>query len=121
MTIEDPETYCASLWNWECLNGCFGETSIKPTDIDGFIERKGRFLIIETKLPRADIPQGQEITFKALLDTGHFTIMIIWGKPNEPEKIKVLAGTATKTYDPADIEKLREITKKWFKWADSEY
>ena len=51
MTINDPVKFCAGLWDWGILNGCFGDTLIKPTDIDGFVERNGKFLFFETKSP----------------------------------------------------------------------
>jgi hypothetical protein len=118
MTINNPEQFCKSLWDWGCLDGCFGQTRIKPTDIDGFVERKGHFLLFETKLPGADIPEGQWITFNQLLKTGKFSIIIVWGKPGIPEEIKVLTGKHERNYKDIDLLKLRDVVSSWFKWAN---
>lgn len=119
MTINDPQMYINSLWDWGCLNGCFGDTKIKPTDIDGFVERNGRFLIIETKLPTVEVPAGQEITFSRLINTGYFSIIIVWGNPNNPEMIKVITRKKEKIYSHTNIKQLRDIVTSWFNWANS--
>ena len=31
MTINDPEAFCAGLWDWAILDGCFGDTAIMPS------------------------------------------------------------------------------------------
>jgi hypothetical protein len=41
MTINKLDAYVAGLWDWVCLDGCFGDTKIRPTDIDGLVERRG--------------------------------------------------------------------------------
>lgn len=82
MTINNPVEFCAGLWDWHILAGCFGKTKIMPTDVDGFVERKGNFLWLETKKENVLIPNGQLITFMTLIKTGYFTIFIIWGDIN---------------------------------------
>jgi hypothetical protein len=118
MTIQNPEEYLNNIWDWAILRGCFGETRIEPTDIDGFVERNGRFLVIETKAPYVEVKTGQMITFKRLIDTGYFTIVLVWGKPGKPEKIVLMTRQTTIEYDSVDIEKLRKIVGSWFEWAN---
>jgi hypothetical protein len=119
MTINNPEAFCASLWDWGCLDGCFGETRIKPTDLDGLIERHGKFLAIETKLPGVSIPQGQDIILRALAGTGYFTVLVVWGKPGVPERASLWHAGNTHEYDTCNLARLRDIVSRWFRWADS--
>ena len=118
MTIENAEAYVAGIWDWGILRGCFGDTKIEPTDIDGFVERKGQFLLIEAKDKNAALKTGQRITFEALHKTGFFTVLIAWGETNKPERIELWHNGKRKVYDPANLEKLRVIVSWWFKWAD---
>ena len=120
MTINNPELYIKSLWDWSILDGCFGNT-IKPTDIDGFVERNGRFLVIETKLPGALIPQGQMITFRALAKTTLFTIIVVWGEPGTPQHVKLMTrrGEGKKRY--CDLDGLRDLCSKWFDYANGAF
>lgn len=107
-----------NIWDWGILDGCFGDTKIKPTDLDGFIERKGKFLVIETKSPNVEVTKGQQITFDALINTGYFTVIVVWGEANKPEKIKLITSQAQKEY-PGSIAKFREIVSRWYAWADN--
>jgi hypothetical protein len=56
--IRNMSQYDRGIWDWSILDGCFGDTKISPTDIDGCIERKGRKLFLETKTPGNPIPYG---------------------------------------------------------------
>lgn len=107
-----------NLWDWGILDGCFGDTKIKPTDIDGFIERNGFFLVIETKSPGVEVKLGQMITFKRMIDIGKFTILIIWGKPGKPEKMLLMTRKITKEYH-GGVDELREIITQWFSYANN--
>lgn len=119
MTIENPSEYLRNLWDWSVLDGCFGETKIKPTDIDGFIERNGKFLAIETKSPGVDLNVGQLITFRSLVKTGYFTVAVVWGNPGSPTKILLMTRRATLEYSSADLAKFRWIVSEWFSYADN--
>lgn len=118
MTIENPDEYLANIWDWAILDGCFGKTKIKPTDIDGFVERNGKFLAIETKSPGVEIKTGQMLTFKRLIDTGYFTVLLVWGSANKPQKITLMTSKTTIDYEAADLDTLRRITERWFEWAN---
>lgn len=117
MTINSAEKFVKSLWDWGVLDGCFGETKIKPTDIDGFVERNGRFLLFETKGEGVPLTKGQKITFDKLNQTGKFTIIVIWGDPGNPVRMKVMHGWYEDEFD-ADIEVLRDWVSRWFKWVN---
>lgn len=88
-TVKFPDTFSKSTppwadgvlyWNW--IEEAFRDTKIKPMDFDAVVERNGHFLIIESKNPGVDIPQGQMITLEHLWQLGRFTIFFVWGKVN---------------------------------------
>lgn len=112
--IRDPERFVAGLWDWTCLQGCFGDTKIEPTDLEGFVERKGQFLILETKAPGATVPKGQEIMFKNFAASGIGTVMILWGHRNAPEKIRVMRGNYDRIFENADMGMLCRYVSRWF-------
>lgn len=120
MTINDPDAYIASLWDWACLDGCFGDSNIMPSDVDGRIERNGKILEIETKLPGVSIPEGQEIMLNVLVHIYGFTEIIAWGFPESPEKIELRTPHITRVYENTNLGKLREIVSKWYEWADNQ-
>lgn len=115
MTIHSPELFLDNLWDWGFLDECFAPSKIKITDIDGLIERKGSFLLIETKLPNIEVPKGQAILFDALLKTGCFHILIIWGHRNQPE-YRMFWGMKRKV--PATVESIQEIVRRWYLLAN---
>lgn len=92
MTINSIDKFMRSLpaafdgvFNWDYLLPAFKGSKIEPTDIDAVVERKGQFLIFETKDIGKKIPLGQAITMRELLKLNHirkqtFTIYCIEGK-----------------------------------------
>lgn len=110
MTIRNLQIYTQSLWDWGILKGCFGSTHIEPTDVDGLIERRGKFLLLEAKSPGKFIPKGQQIMFDNLLKTGIFTVLVIWGQPNKPEQMQVWGQLPR----PASLDTLRQEISKWY-------
>lgn len=119
MTINDPASYVAGLWDWAVLDGCFGQTRIRPTDIDGEVERNGWFLRLETKAPGAGIPEGQMRTFRQLIAIGRFTILVVWGRKGKPEKLRIMRPGQDDVMEPATLEDLRHEVAKWFRAADA--
>lgn len=115
MSIRDKDKYFDNLWDWKILNGCFGSTKISPTDIDGFVERNGSFLLIETKLPGNEVTVGQKITYDHLIKIPRFFVLIIWGQKDKPEALQFWG----KNKMEADITKLKEVVKQWFKFANN--
>lgn len=118
MTIQNADSYMEGIWDWGILNGCFGASRIEPTDIDGFVERKGRFLVLETKGIGKDIPKGQMIAFESLRNTGLFTIFIIWGDRNAPAEMQIFAANGISYTFPANIHELQRAVKLWYAKAD---
>jgi hypothetical protein len=116
--LRSRDAYRDAAWDWSILDGCFGHTRIAPCDLDGLIERNGRFLVIEAKPGTKPLDRGQEITLNALARTGLFTVLVVWGPRNTPRRLVVLTKDRAMTYDPATLDTLRGIVTRWFTWAD---
>lgn len=115
MAIKNFEFYNSQLWNWGFLDQCFEETKIRVTDIDGFVERNGKFLLIECKSHNAPIPMGQNIMFKKMLETKLFTILLIWGDANKPVRCELWTNDKQYKYDHADLIFIQRLVHGWFK------
>ena len=129
-TIKYPETFNASpaakydgVFDWSWTKGCFGQTNITPMDFDGVVERKGNFIVFETKNWGVQIPKGQEITLQQVYGTGVWTVMMIQGKA-EPEMAKVWCapgfkkGSMMDRYSPITTERARTFVSDWYQFAN---
>lgn len=116
--IRNQKAFDRGVWDWEPLNDCFGDTGIRVTDLDGFIERKGSFLVLEAKGPGKEIPTGQKITFDALRKTKHFTILVIWGPQNQPESALLMTEKKQYEYKVVNWQIIQNIVSWWFEVAD---
>lgn len=121
--INNPDKFMQGFWNWDILAGCFGDTKIKVMDIDGAVERNGKFLFIETKSLEAGdkLPLGQHLFLKNLALKGAFVI-VLWGDKDNPVRAKTYNGERrgfeeTEPFD-CDIDWLRETVSAWFEYAD---
>jgi len=126
MTILHRETFNSFLpanfdgvFEWDFLCPVFEGTNIKPMDIDCIVERKGKFLVFETKSPGKEIPLGQTITLESLVKTGYFVIIILWAK--KPEEInswqvwfKKGDGIIKKTIEGNSNDLREYIKEKWW-------
>lgn len=120
MTINNPELYMAGVWDWQFLNECFRPTRIKVMDIDGFVERNGRFLVIETKRSGAEIPTGELISFRQLVKQGHW-VLIIWGYQKEPvHDLLLMTPSGEVRYSDEEKETIQDIVHDWYRWADKQ-
>ena len=116
--IKSPAANFDGVFDWSWTQGCFGNTKIKPMDINGLIERNNQFLIFETKDSGVAIPQGQLITLDRLWKTGPFTIMLIWGK-RSPEYFEYWPAYSANRFRYYGVDEAIEVVKKWFEWADN--
>ncbi|MAH51417.1 hypothetical protein CMI37_36715 [Candidatus Pacearchaeota archaeon] len=125
-TILHPKKFRQSLppgydgaFDWSWTDGCFGNTTIAPMDIDGVVERHGRILVFETKDVGVEVKKGQLITLTSLYKMGDFTVMFIWGK-TEPETVEVW-------YPPpynykrnyTGVAWARKVVAWWFEYASA--
>lgn len=119
MTINNLDKFIDGLWDWGILQGCFGGTKIQPSDIDGLVERNGNFLVLEGKHPGVKLNQGQLMTFNSMINTGLFTVVVIWGKNNYPIEMLVMYPPPLQSKQgKASIEDLRRVVSWWFRYAN---
>lgn len=115
MNIRDPQKFLETQWDWTPFNSCFGGTAIRISDIDGFVERNGKVLIIETKMPNQIVPKGQCIAFNRFSRIPGFTVLIVWGKPNHPVALQVWGKTG---HIPTNNDQLNAYIARWFAMAN---
>jgi hypothetical protein len=122
VTIHDPQKFMNGLWDWAMLDGCFGTTRIRPTDIDGLVERHGNFLFLEAKSPGVALPRGQEITFCALARKPNNTIIVFWGDKTMQiiTSIQVFQGGKKRDLADPSIDELRKVVSEWYSHADKQ-
>lgn len=130
-TIKHHETFVRSpsagfdgVFDWTWTQGHFGEGKITPMDFDGVVERKGNFIVFETKGVNVPVPKGQLITLDAAYNLGVFTILFIEGKA-DPEAAKCwfqngfYGGRRMEEHRPTNREKLGNFVGKWYEFADA--
>ena len=116
MSIRNWGAFIKSLWDWTFLEGCFGSSKVSPSDIDGVVEHYGAVLFIETKMPGATIPQGQQLLFDALANLPHCFVLVIWGIDNVPQQAQLW-----KHWDSprlADVDSVRRVFSEWWLYAE---
>lgn len=118
MTVRNQQKFFDEHWDWGFLKakGCFGGTKIEPTDIDGLTERKGHFLFIECKSPGVPLNLGQTILHKALIATGVFTVIRLWGHARtlNVTEIEVLSPFGNIEKREATTDFLIRVCYRWF-------
>jgi hypothetical protein len=121
MNIKNPELFLNSMWDWSPFNNCFGDTKIRIADIDGFVERNGQFLVIETKGHGVPIPFGQKLSYKTLLAGGNATLLYIWGEPNKTaSQVEIhYHNGRTAIKQDVTIQQLKDLIGNWFEFADA--
>ncbi len=117
-----PPAQYDGFFDWSWTKGCFGNPKIEPMDFDGVVERKGQFLVFETKDVGKSIPPGQFITLIEAHKLGCFTIMLIHGKL-EPESgfiwwpgVKISRENLGLKF--VGLESARGLVRSWWLNAD---
>ena len=110
------------VFDW--LAGVFPR-GVVPTDIDGFVELSGKFLVMEFKAEsavKADrMATGQRRAFQALQSTGLFTIFVIGlNKSFEPSHIRIMSSVEGKAscLKKCDKASLRQLCFRWAQWVE---
>lgn len=112
------------VFDWSFTQGCFGAGKITPMDFDGVIERKGNFLLFETKGLGVPIPKGQMITLESAYRLDCFTIVMIEGK-SIVEKAMVwcqpgFSNSRKMTeHAMATPARMSQFCASWFEYANS--
>lgn len=118
--IRNREQFAKALWDWDFLNECWSGR-IRPTDIDGAIERNGYFLFLEGKPKDGALTRGQEILFKIL--TREFLkseVLILYGEPGMPIEYQIFYRGQAGPRKQCDRREIIAFCKAWFNAVDSQ-
>ena len=117
--IRDRTRLAESLWDWEFLNECWGGR-IRPTDVDGVVERNGYFLFLEGKPAGGEITKGQEILFKKLTENFRSaSVLILFGEPGFPQEFERIQNGRISPRKKCNRERIQTICKAWYNAVDS--
>ena len=115
--LRSRDAYRDAAWDWGILDGCFGH-KIKPSDLDGVVERKGHILIIEAKPKLDKLPLGQQIMLEAFSRKPGITVLIVWGAVDEPEGMWLIENGKHSVPAPTTLAGMRDWVAAWYKEAD---
>lgn len=118
MNLRDRDKYRDRAWDWAFLNDCWAGR-IRPTDVDGMVERNGHFLVLEAKPRGARINEGQSYTFTALARQPNTTILILYGDVNQPEEMSALGAFETRARQPCTVASVQSFCRRWFVHAEN--
>ena len=93
---------------------------VAPTDIDGVLERNGRFLVMEYKAPGVSLPMGQRILLRRLVALG-MDVLVCWGESSDDDA-PVEVGSMNQHGDVPDVRQmtageLGQAAAAWFEAA----
>jgi hypothetical protein len=129
VVIRNEQQFRDGSINWDCIQSAFPAKCI-PGDLDGFIERKGYFLILEVKSPGTPIPKGQKWAYVSGAKSGIITTFVIWGvkeNPKDinsklvPQRMEIFSKNhikGTGKFD-ADLDLLIDYCQKWWDAAEN--
>jgi hypothetical protein len=109
---------CGCHWDWGWIGPAFDNenTGILPSDIDNLfvVERRNRFLFIETKPLGSELSRGQELLLEALSRLPHTTVVAIQGKGSTPMLWKHVArGIWDEEWRETNRDDFLEYAREW--------
>jgi len=116
-------------FRWDCsVDGCYKRTCLpdwsvlndalspcKMGDIDGLVERRGQFLVVEWKPPGRSVERAQERALEALNSLDQCTVLIVHGlsDPMDPKTVRYPFGKDK----PTDLKLFQDGVRSWFEKA----
>lgn len=122
MSEVDPYKYGEPWHDFAVFTGCFGDTRIMPTDVDGIVERRGRFLLMEFKTLGKLVSTGQMITLKRLARLPMFTVVVIWHESAAIHDTKVFTEMQILPSGKKELvttNDVRAFVSEWYAAADA--
>jgi hypothetical protein len=108
-----------SSWDWSFLDAeCWKPTRIEVSDIDGFIERNGHFLVLEGERQR-ELSTAKRIAYDAMIRTGLFHVLVMWGDCSTGRIDRLLwrGPSGDKEYTADCVAAAVKLCRRWFLWA----
>lgn len=123
-TVAYPATFRRSVgadfdgvFHWEWLQECWPNPADRPMDIDGFKERRGHCLVIETKDSGVPIPLGQTLGLRSLHRLG-CSVMLIWGK-RSPEYGEFWFPGTLRRESFHGVAEAQALVRRWYQFAEN--
>lgn len=125
---ENPPAGYDGFFDWDFLKQAFPRPKLEPMDFDCVIERNGRFLVFETKVPGQVIPEGQRITLATAVATGFCRVIFLETKQgHEIRRWQVWRlvepghppgdGVVVRRWFIGSAQDLVGYVERWFQWA----
>ena len=91
-----------------------------PSNVDGILERKGKFLILEWKRENEEVSKGQQYMLQALASKPDFTVIILIGNTDTETIINrfFLDSKAGCILMGHGFEEFKKYYIDWYKKAD---
>lgn len=120
--LRSRDAYRDAAWDWSVLNGCFGN-GIKPSDIDGMVERHGYFLFLEAKPIGGRMSGGQQIALRQLSRKPLVSVVVFCGDhgavPPVVTGITLIVNGAVHNLSSCSLDVLRRVVWHWYQTADA--
>jgi hypothetical protein len=120
MNIRNLAAYQSSVWDWSWLNGAFGGSLIRVSDIDGMVERRGNFLMFEGKKGGV-VSNGQSIMFDAWVRNGN-ALLLLHGMDHGDRDMIIVARGGLWSHESSPIngnrQTVRRLCDDWYQWAN---
>jgi hypothetical protein len=129
MTIKNKKAFFSSpaagfdgVFDWDFLLPAFEGTKIQPMDFDAVVERRGHFLVFETKSGDVPIPEGQIYTLESAVK--NLGIMLIVLRAKSAEGVngwdfwhRSKSRDVVKQHFEGNYSDLVDFVGRWFKMA----
>ena len=98
----------------ECFPG-----KISFSDVDGWVEINGKFLVLEWKSAGGKLREAQRIAFKEVTKSRNWSVFVVHGNPRlmTVDNIQIFRNGKSLPLEYCDLETLKLRFKKWAKWA----
>ena len=115
--IRSRDAVAKAAFDFAPLNGCFGDSGIRPSDIDGMVEHRGQLLFLEHKSDGRPLPIGQKMAFNTLCHLGA-QVVVFWSTGSDHDIVRISEHPLPP--EPGTLEDLKLIVSEWFEWAHSQ-
>ena len=100
------------------LDGCFGNTNVKASDIDGYIHQNGCVLFLEKKFPNGWLDEPQIRAIYTLVKQGN-SFIVIWCEQADGSDISLMRvfgieNFNSETRQPAKLQDFRAAVQQWW-------
>jgi hypothetical protein len=109
------------LPDWAMLDGCFGATKVKASDIDGYIHQNGSVLFLEKKFPNGWLDEPQIRAINTLVKQGN-SFIVIWCERSDGSDISLMRVFGVDGFDwqnrqAANLQDFRSAVQQWWQRA----